>query len=151
MSDDSIRQRIISNVVATLRGSGLVLEAEDGEPADYTEGKFPRAWVIEGDEDATTNGAPVGKYVCNLSVVVQIAFAFDSRNSNEKLFPKGRALLASVQALMVEDIKRGGSAFLTIEAGNSIGKVDGTEKSIGVLTTFWAVRYFRSIFNPAAA
>lgn len=153
MSDNSVRQRIITNVVETLAASNLVSRAEDSEPFDYFEGPFPCAWVYEAEEDAQPDKL-VAKYDCWLEILVQVTYPFDSRNPSERCHRKGRALLADLQALMVVDVKRGvdangnSNAFFTCEKGNSIGRVDGTEAQIGVLTTHWLVRYFRRFTDP---
>lgn len=144
---DSIRQRIVTNVVQTVSGTGLFRSVVDSEPFDFTTGDRPRAWVIEGNESVAYNTE--SKVDCDLTVLIQMAFDFASSDPQRTLYKLGRHYLARVQAAMTVDLKRGGVAFFTQEQGNGIGTVDGQpNKPIGVLTSEWVVRYHRNNRNP---
>lgn len=145
--DVSIRQRIVTNIVDTIKGAGLVRGVEDAEPWDYTKVPLPYAWVIEGVETVDA-GLLESRAECVLRVLVQIAFPFSSSDAQRTLYRTGRRLLAEMQELMMRDLRRGGFAFLTLEAGNSIGSLEASEKPVGVLTTEWDVKYHRRNNDP---
>lgn len=145
--DISIRQRIISDVVQTVQGSGLVRGVEDAEPWNYLTVPLPYAWVIEGGEFVTLENLD-SRADCRLTVLVQMAFGFRSNDAQRTLYRVGRRLLADVQELMMVDYTRGGYAFFTREVSNAIAAVEASEKPVGILTTEWEINYHRQNRDP---
>jgi hypothetical protein len=146
--DISIRQRIITNIVETLRAPGVLRSVVDSEPTDYLRAPVPAAWVIEGSEEIITSNLD-SLADCRLTVLVQIAYAFHSADPQRTLYRVGRGLLAQVQEWMTADFARGGWAFFTQEVGNAIGAVDAQDgAAVGVLTTEWVIHYHRKNTDP---
>lgn len=143
----SIRQQIISAWAERLRASGQFQRVEDAEPYNYDKVPLPACWVVEGDEQID-HAQVFGKAVCDLTVIVQAAYRFDSANAQQSLYRQGRAHLARLQETVMSDATWGGLALLTLEQGNAIGRLEGKDKPFGILTTEWVVRYRRDTFDP---
>lgn len=144
---DSIRQRIITNRVDMLRASGLCQRVEDVEPWEYQRGPFPRAWVVEGDEEFDFE-ALESKVNVDLRLVVQVAYLFQSSDPQRTLYRQGRQLIAQLEKVWMADFKCGGLAKISLPQGNSIGTAADQTVSIGIVTTWWGVRYLRNNMDP---
>lgn len=139
----SVRQSLIDNIVETMRQ--VTRSAEDATPdlGDYAK-HVDHTWVFEGKEDPNLD--TTGLTTCHLEVVTQSTFSISSVN---ELNRKGRELLAVAQRAMMEDLRRGGWATRTTEAGNVIGSETGEAKRpVGILTAWWDVQYDRDRIDP---
>lgn len=143
----SIRQEILSAHVERIRASGQFRAVHDAEPFKYERGPMPAHYVVEGNE--TVDHAQVfGKAVCDLTIIGQSLFLFDSANPQQSLYRVGRLHLARLQETVMGDFTLGGRVLLTLEQGNAIGFVESENKPFGVLTTEWVLRYRRDTFDP---
>ena len=144
----SLRQQIISAWADTLRATGQFQRVEDAEPYNYDKVPLPACWIIEGDEQIDYQKF-FGKAECDLTVITQVAFRFDSANAQQSLYRTGRMHLAGLQQAVMDNFQWGGLAVLTLEQGNAIGRLDAQDKPFGVLTMQWVVRYRRDNMDPS--
>lgn len=144
----SIRQQIVSACKDIVWASGQFKQVEDAEPYHYERAKLPACWIIEGDE-TIDHGALFGKAVCDLALIIQVLFKFNSNEPAQSLYRTGRAHLAQLQDTVMNHMQWGGLAMLTLEQGNAMGRLDTETQAFGVLTTQWVVRYRRDTFDPS--
>jgi len=147
MADESIRQQILSKWVEVFRATSKLRRVEDTEPYDYDKAPMPTLHIMEGQE--TVNfGKFHGLALCDLIVVGQLIYKFNSSDPQQSLHRQARAWLAFMQQTVMANLQWGGLAMLTLEGGSEPGKLDSDTLSAGVLTTWWTVRYRRNAFDP---
>lgn len=139
----SVRQRVIENMCATLLDSGLVDDVTDDELPRYE--KARKGWVFEGDEDERIQDT---KYVtADLLLFVHTTYEFDANDPHRQPRRIGREILAQHQNLFVKDHERGGYAFNTVPAGNSIGVAEPAPTTRGIVESRWRITYRRARLN----
>lgn len=157
----SVRQWVIDNIVTTLTAENVVGEAVDSRPSgpdEYSERCTSRgfAWVFEGEE-APDETQMTDHIACDLPITVQVAYRFDSHDPQRRIDRLGREKMAALSKALHADIGRGTTpdgtqnlAFVTLEAGNSIGELDlEGANNVGILTSDWLVKYMRHRNDPS--
>lgn len=135
MADDSVRERIVKQIQATLEGITVgngygqsMVSVQRFMQGGQETSQTPTCVLMEGDDSVDMEGPLAGSFsltsrTMNVSVVVvhQQDDSVDSRSAAEVM----NALVADVQKALQVDPTRGGLALDTMEVG--LGELDAHE------------------------
>ncbi len=149
---DSIRERIVQDVVSTLEGirvsNGFDLDVQSVLRARLPGVKvqeFPTILVVEQSEtkdQPATPGGLLGKWAASLSVAL-ICWV-----RHEEMAREANRLLANVEKALMADLTRGGLAVLTNLVSNEMFVTEDIEAPKAGITVVIEVRYRHAEQDP---
>ena len=166
LSDTSVPSGIILDIVETIAAMPAVRGVIDDVPFDYRTPPRPRpthgvaqqpyAYVFEGEEQPNSDEFFV-RAVCDLTVTVELTYQYSTTDGAQGMKPRGRALLAALQAALLADENRGTQ---TLTSGDSVKRATRTRElfnaieetaveHLGVVVLRLGVQYLRDTRDPS--